>query len=37
VVAGLAGSAVFDTPSGPSIVVAAAILFVATLAVPRRA
>ena len=36
VVGGLAGSWQFDTPSGPSIVLAAALLFSATLAVPRR-
>jgi zinc transport system permease protein len=37
VAGGLVGSAAFDTPSGPSIVVAAAVLFLATLAVPRGA
>lgn len=37
VVAGLGLSASLDTPSGPSIVVAAAVLFAATLAVPQRA
>ena len=33
---GLAGSWRWDTPSGPSIVVGAAVLFAASLAVPRR-
>ena len=36
VVGGLAGSWRFDTPSGPSIVLAAAVLFAASLALPRR-
>ncbi len=36
VVGGLAGSWRWDTPSGPSIVLAAAVLFAASLAVPRR-
>lgn len=36
IVGGLFGSLHWDTPSGPSIVVAALILFLASLAVPRR-
>ena len=36
VVMGLSGSMEFDTPSGPTIVVAAMILFGVTLAIPRR-
>lgn len=36
VVAGLFGSLEWDTPAGPSIVVAAAILFLVGLAAPRR-
>jgi len=34
---GLVASVEFDTPSGPSVVVAAAFLFAASLALPRRA
>ena len=37
VVLGLAASATLDTPSGPSIVVAAAAIFAAATAWPRRA
>ncbi|SFZ84209.1 zinc transport system permease protein [Devosia enhydra] len=36
VVGGLNGSLAFDTPSGPSIVVAALVLFLASLIVPQR-
>jgi zinc transport system permease protein len=34
---GIAASFAWNTPTGPSIVAAAAVLFAATLAVPRRA
>ncbi len=36
VFAGLAGSAAWDTPAGPSIVVAASLAFVAAWAIPQR-